>query len=199
LSRSQPVTLADDTRPEQPEPPRARGWTAQEELTRRYFQSVVKDVTQLQQSMAGASPYQFTLWLDNCARRIIGRPWGNVDPDAVAYAQSVSEQLHGLLVTLNTLDQQAVNQQMEVSPSVQRTYGFLPTNRTVNYGGYRQRQFVPYGYSQVDVSGATAQRQQIQQQTLAQANHEAEQVLKQIQSETEATRELLIQRYGGEF
>ena len=170
-------------------------WTS----LRRYFESVLSYATELQRSIAGASPYQFALWLDTNADHIDLLPWAGVDPDLVEYGKSVSKQLRALLVTLNTLDQQSVSQQSQVSPNVQRTYGFLPTDRTVNYGGYRMRQYVPFGYSQVDASGVARERQQIQQQALGQANSAAQQTLAQIQHETEAMRKLLTQRYGGNF
>ena len=66
LSQTQPVHVASEP-PKQPEPASSSSFNAGANLTRRYFESVANSVTELQKSMAGASPYQFALWVDTCA------------------------------------------------------------------------------------------------------------------------------------
>ena len=79
-----------------------------------------------------------------------------MDSELLAYGKSVSDELRSLLATLNTLDQQSAGQQSQLTPDVRRVQGLLPTHRTVNYGGFRMRQFVPFGYEAVDTSGSDA-------------------------------------------
>ena len=111
-----------------------------------------------------------------------------VDPEVVKYGNSVSSQLRNLLAALNGLDQQSMAQQQQVAADRRFTYGYLPTGRTVNYGGYRMRRYVPFGFGQVDTTNVSQQRGQIQQDALTQANRAAEQAFAQIQRDTEATR-----------
>jgi len=198
LSRSQPVDpLADQ--PQQAKPARGEGFNAMAKLSQRYLQSATSHITQLERSMQGASPYQFALWLDNCASSIDTLPAGGVDPDLVKYGQSVSSQLRALLATLNSLDQQAGMEQAHVTPSVRATYGMLPTDYTVNYGGYRMRRYVPFGFGQVDASDAVRQRREIQQQALDQATSAARETFANIQAETESIRKTLAERYDTGF
>ncbi len=190
LSKTQPVQVASEP-PKQPEPSSSSGFSAGADLTRRYFESVANSVAELQKSMTNASPYQFALWVDTCAGRIEMLPTGMVDPEVVKYGSAVSSQLRNLLAALNGLDQQSMAQQHQVAVDRRFTYGYLPTGRTVNYGGYRMRQYVPFGFGQVDTTNVAQQRGQIQQDALTQANRAAEQAFAQIQRDTEATRALI--------
>lgn len=190
LSKSQPVQVASE--PPQPAGPASNsGFNAAADLTRRYFETVANSVAELQKSMTGASPYQFALWVDTCAGRIEMLPTGMVDPEVVKYGSAVSSQLRNLLAVLNGLDQQSNAQQHQVAVDRRFTYGYLPTGRTVNYGGYRMRQYVPFGFEQVDTTNVAQQRGQIQQDALTQANRAAEQAFAQIQRDTEAARALI--------
>jgi hypothetical protein len=190
LSKTQPVQVASEP-PKPAEPANSSGFNAGADLTRRYFESVANSVAELQKSMSGASPYQFALWVDTCAGRIEMLPTGMVDPEVVKYGSAVSSQLRNLLAALNGLDQQSNAQQHQVAVDRRFTYGYLPTGRTVNYGGYRMRQYVPFGFGQVDTTNVAQQRGQIQQDALTQANRAAEQAFAQIQRDTEATRALI--------
>lgn len=190
LSKSQPVQVASEP-PKSAEPASSSGFNAATDLTRRYFESVANSVTELQKSMTGASPYQFALWVDTCAGRIEMLPTGMVDPEVVKYGSAVSSQLRNLLAVLNGLDQQSMAQQHQTAVNQRFTYGYLPTGRTVNYGGYRMRQYVPFGFGQVDTTNVAQQRGQIQQDALAQANRAAEQAFAQIQRDTDAARALI--------
>ena len=97
LSQTQPVQVASEP-PKQPTPPGSSPFNATADLTRRYFESIVRSVTELQGSMTGASPYQFALWVDTCASgRIEMLPQGMVDPEVVKFGNSVSSQLRNLL------------------------------------------------------------------------------------------------------
>ena len=48
-------------------------------------------------------------------------------------------------------------QQHQVAVDRRFTYGYLPTGRTVNYGGYGIRQYLPFGFGQVDPTNVTQQ------------------------------------------
>ena len=198
LSRSQPVNLATE-QADKPEPSPAEGSKANVDLTRSYFESIVSYVTELQQSMAGASPYQFALWLNNGASRIDSLPWGGVDPDLLKYGQSVGDQLQRCWSrsTRWTSSRSASSRKYRLTSnghtaccprtalSTTADTGCAGTCRSVTAKWTCLEWFASVSRSSSRPWGKPTTRRS---RTLA-----------EIQHETEAMRKLLTQRYGGNF
>jgi hypothetical protein len=174
---------------------------AMAKATRRYFKAVSKYVESSQRLSRADSVGQAIMWLENFARRVQNLPTKNVDPDVIEYGkyvaqtfQSVTDLAYGVE---QKLDELAVQEQNVTNYNI----GLLPTANTVNYGGYRMREYVPYGYAQIDPQAAKAAQQQRQrtEDEIYQANQQAADTLTKLAADHETVRKNLNDRYGPKF
>ncbi len=166
------------------------------DFSKRYFQAIAGYLDEIRRDMASASSQQISLWLDSYANRIDRLPSPGVDPELLAYGRSASMHLREILAIINRTTGQAASQQAQVVPNSSVTYGMMPTWRTINYGGYRMRQYVPYYNRQVDMSGAVQKRQQIMQQAMQNIDQQTRSIAQQIADETEKIRKTMSARYN---
>ena len=174
---------------------------AMAKATLRYFKAVSKYVESSQRLSRADSVGQAIMWLENFARRVQNLPTKNVDPEVIEYGkyvaqtfQSVTNMAYGVEQKLEQLDSQ------DQSGATYRM-GLLPTANTVNYGGYRTREYVPYGFAQIDPQAAQAALQQAQrtEDEIYQANQQAADTLKKLATDHETVRKNLTERYGLKF
>jgi hypothetical protein len=173
----------------------------EEELTRkaslRYFKAVDKYIQDSKNLNRADSIQQAAMWLENFARRIDNLPKRNVDPDLLKFGAYVSQtfryvvdQAYGIEDKLATMEepQQPVTYQM----------GYVPTFRTVNWGGYFMRQYAPY-YNATYDNNAYTQKLQKTADEVYQMRQEAAKTLAELQSNAETVRTNLSQRYDMKF
>ena len=187
-----------------PENPQGSSGRFEDKLVRvdssqRYFKTISSYLSELQSEAQAASFDQIALWINNYATRIERLPPMAVDPELVAYGKSMSTSLRQILQVMNNANQQSLSAQSGLRPNVTRTYGSLPTWRTVNYGGYRMRRYAPFAYNTVNTSQMEAQRSQIQAQARAKVQAEAKVIVDKMTKETQAVRDRMTKKHGVAF
>jgi hypothetical protein len=172
------------------------GQDAMAKASLRYFRGVGKYVEDLQRLEKAQSLDQAILWIENYARKIEGLSTRNVDPELIEYGKYTAQTFRQIV------DQSSgvLDKYEEAAEPVVTNYhiGWLPTARTVNYGGNFQRMYAPYANANVDVA-ATQKRMQQTEDDLYQAVESARQTLKQLGADHETVRKKLSEKYGLKF
>jgi hypothetical protein len=169
--------------------------------TKRYFKAVSKYVEGSQRLSRADSVQQAIMWLENFARRIQNLPAKNVDPEVIEYGKYVAQTFQSVTDLAYGVEQKLENLAAQEEAVTNYRIGLLPTANTVNYGGYRMREYAPYGYAQIDAEAAQAANQ-LRQRTedeVYQANQQAVDTLTRLAADHETVRKNLTERYGEKF
>ncbi len=164
--------------------------------SQRYFRGVgeyIKDIDRLQRAN---SLDQAVLWIENYARKVEGLPTRNIDPDLKQYGTYVAQSFRSIVDQASGVAAQYEAAQEPVVSNYR--IGFLPTARTVNYGGDFQRMYAPYGFADYDVQAAQKSMQQAADDVAA-AVEQARKTLSQLVADHETVRKNLSEKYGVEF
>lgn len=187
------------TKPETP-PPAVPEANVPLAASRRYYKAATELLQGLQKEATGAgSLYDVALWMENYARRIDRLPTTNVDPDMVAYGRAVADKLREAVNAMHSASNSAQSRLQGAQPAVRSTFGYIPTGRVVNYGGYLTRWYAPFGYTQVDNTGVAQEQQKILQEETEKAQYAAQSAMADIRAATDRIGEAMVQRYGAEF
>jgi hypothetical protein len=162
----------------------------------RYFRGIGKYVEDLQRLQRAASLDQAIMWIENYARRVESLPTRNVDPDLIQYGKYVADTFRAIVDEASGLAEQADAATQPVVSNYK--IGYLPTARTVNYGGYFQRMYAPYGYADVDVQ-ATQKNIQRTEDQIYEAVKKAKESLQRLVSDHQTVRSNLTMKYGIQF
>jgi hypothetical protein len=164
--------------------------------SQRYFRGVgeyIKDIDRLQRAN---SIDQAVMWIENYARKVESLPTRNIDPDLKQYGTYVAQSFRSIVDEASGV---AANYDASQEPVVSNyRIGYLPTARTVNYGGDFQRMYAPYGYEDYDVQ-ATQKNMQQAADDVAAAVTKARKTLAQLVTDHETVRKNLGEKYGVEF
>ena len=180
----------------QPDPAKA----AMIRASQRYFRAVGNFVTDAQRLNRANSLRQQVMWLENYARRIEAMPTRGVDPDLAKYGQFVAQTFRWVVDQAYGIEQKQDAIAATEGPSETRV-GWLPTWNTVNWGGYRMREYAPFGWVQnnkQEQQQSAAQRQQIED-AMYKMIEDARQTLTKLVADHETIRSKLTQRYGVPF
>jgi hypothetical protein len=162
----------------------------------RYFRGVSRYVDDINRLNRAASLDQAIMWIENYGRRVAALPTRNVDPELIQYGQYVANTFFSIVDQASgALDQADAAQQPVVT---NYTIGFLPTARTVNWGGNFMRMYAPYGHANIDPQ-ATQQNIQRSQEQIDAAVAQAKTTLGQLLSDQQTVRSKLTERYGLKF
>lgn len=153
----------------------------------------IDDVQRLQQAN---SIDQAVMWIETYARKIESLPTKNVDPDLLQYGKYAVATFRAIVDEASGFSEQL---SAESSPVVSNyRIGFLPTARTVNYGGDFERMYAPYGYMDIDAK-ATQERDQKTQDAISKGLDQAKTALTQLVKDNETVRTKLTEKYGIKF
>lgn len=160
----------------------------------RYWRGVSKYVDDLQRLQRANSLDQAVVWIENYARKVEQLPTRNVDPDLAEYGRYVAQTFRQIVDEASG----ALNQADAAQQPVVTNYkiGFLPTARTVNYGGYFMRMYAPYGNMDIDPQ-ATQRNIQKSEDDIYQAVQKAQQTLTQLVADQATVRMKLNEKYYG--
>lgn len=164
--------------------------------SQRYFRGVGKYIDDINRLERAGSLGQAVMWIENYARKVESLPAKHVDPDLAQYGAYVAQTFRSIVDQASGLATQADAAYQPVVSDYR--IGYLPTARTVNYGGDFQRMYAPYGYAQVDPQ-ATQQRMAQSDGEIAKAIQQAEASLQQLVKDHETVRQKLTEKYGVKF
>lgn len=185
-AQTPPVAPPKKTPPQTPEEIAAKA-------SLRYFKAVDKYIQDSKNLNRAGSLTQAAMWLENFARRIDNLSTRNVDPDLLKFGAYVSQtfryvvdQAYGIEDKLAQAEQpeQAVTYQM----------GYVPTYRTVNWGGYFMRQYAPYYNATYNAQTDRETAQKNADATYAMMQ-EAQKTLAELQKNTETVRKNLTEKF----
>jgi hypothetical protein len=162
----------------------------------RYFRGLSKYVDDLQRLQRANSLDQAVVWIENYARKVEQLPTRNVDPDLAEYGKYVAQTFRQIVDEASGVLNEADAAQQPVVTNYQ--IGFLPTARTVNYGGNFQRMYAPYGNMDIDPQ-ATQRNIQKSEDDIYQAVQRAKQSLGQLVADQATVRAKLSEKYGLKF
>jgi hypothetical protein len=165
--------------------------------SRRYFRALDEYVQDSKRLNRADSLQQAVMWLENYARRIESLSTKNVDPDLIQFGNYVAQTFRSIVDQAYGVAQKAEESAAASEPNQYRI-GLLPTARTVNWGGYRMREYAPYGYIQGSMQ-ASEQSEQKTQDEIYKAVQQAQQTLSKLVADHETARSTLTQRYGMKF
>ncbi|MBA3481903.1 MAG: hypothetical protein H0T51_08825, partial [Pirellulales bacterium] len=180
----------------QPDPAKA----AMIRASQRYFRAVGNFVADAQRLNRANSLRQSVMWLENYARRIEAMPTRGVDPDLAQYGHYVAQTFRWVVDQAYGVEQKQEAIAATEGPSETRV-GWIPTTRTVNWGGYRMREYAPYGwvqYNKQEQQQSADQRQKLED-AMYKMIEDARQTLTKLVAEHETIRSKLSQRYGVQF
>jgi hypothetical protein len=166
--------------------------------TYRYYTGVAHLLDDLARPRKVQSLDQIALWMRNYARKIEQLDTRNVDPEMVAFGQSVANHLYDAVNAMHGAAEQAQSRIEASTTPPKVNVAQIPTSRTVNYGGYRMREYAPMVWGQVDL-GASERAQGILQEEQEKGMQQAQQYLDKIQSESDAIQATMKQRYPDWF
>ncbi len=175
---------------------------AQKELayaSLRYFKKVNKYLDDLARPRRNKTLAKVTLWMTNFARKIDRLPTYRIDPQMAAYGKYVASRMGDAVASIHGSEDRADTRVAESSADEKVTVGMMPTRRTVNYGGYRTREYAPFAYGKVDIAGGWPKREKIQAEELGKGIEEAQKILAEVNEEMYAIRKIMTDRYGIEF
>ena len=167
------------------------------QASQRYFRGVSQYVEDIQRINRAGSLQQAAMWLENYARRIDALSTRNVDPELVKYGGYVAQTLRNVVDQAYGVAEKTAQASAGPSPSSYRI-GYLPTSRTINWGGYRMREYAPFGYADFDAQADNDARQRTQDE-IYQSVQQAQQALAQLVADHEQVRQKLTERYGVQF
>jgi hypothetical protein len=167
------------------------------QATQRYFRGVSQYIDDIQRINRAGSLQQAAMWLENYARRINALSTRNVDPEIVKYGGYVAQTLRSVVDQAYGVADKVAQADAGPSPSSFRI-GYLPTARTINWGGYRMREYAPFGYADFDAQADNEARQRTQDE-IYQSVQQAQQTLTQLVADHEQVRQKLTARYGVQF
>jgi hypothetical protein len=168
--------------------------------SQRYFRAVGNFIADAQRLNRANSLRQQVMWLENYARRIEAMPTRGVDPDLAKYGQFVAQTFRWVVDQAYGVEQKQEAIAATEGPSETRV-GWLPTWNTVNWGGYRMREYAPYGWVQnnrQEQLKSAGQRQQLED-ALYKMIEDARQTLTKLVADHETMRSEMSQRYGVQF
>lgn len=166
--------------------------------TYRYFSGVARLLDDLARPRKVQSLDQIALWMRNYARKIERLDTRNVDPEMVDFGQSVANHLYDAVNAIHGVSVQAESRIEASRPSPKVNVAEIPTSRTVNYGGYRMREYAPMVWGQVDL-GASERAKGIIEEEQAKGLQEAQAYLDKIEDESSAIKATMEQRYPKDF
>ncbi len=162
----------------------------------RYYRAVGKYVEDIDRLQKAASLDQAGMWIENYARKVDSLPTRGVDADLVQYGKyvaatfrSVVDQASGAIAQVDTSGAPVVTDYR---------VGYLPTARTVNYGGDFQRMYAPYGIADIDPQ-ATQLKLEQSQSTIDAAVAAAQKTLQQLTVDHKTVGTKLSEKYGVQF
>ena len=141
---------------------------------------------------------QAVMWIENYARRIESLSTRNVDPELIEYGNYVAQSLRAIVNQAYGLSDKLDAAYSDTADVKSYTIGYLPTARTVNYGGYFERMYAPFGYANIDPN-AGAEKQQQTEDEVYRAMEDARQTLAQLVVDNETVRKKLTEQYGLAF
>lgn len=166
----------------------------------RYFNSIMKYLQDLQRpSRKKNDVASKALWVSNYAEKIEKLPTRNVDPDLVAYADQIVYLMRDAVAHAHGIAQAAAERAEQVQVVSNVRVGAVPTANVNNYGGVRVREYAPMAFANVDVGGAMREREAISREASNSAAQAAQQIIGQIQNETDAIRKKMSERYARSF
>lgn len=167
--------------------------------TKRYFHSVSKYLSDLQKARNNRTLAQVTLWAHNFSRKILRLPSRNIDPDMLAYGQSVAYGLQDAVAYIQGIGEGTAQRTSQIVPNSSVRVGALPTFNAANVGGIVVRQYMPFAVAQVDIASALQERNQIAAEEYEKGIAAAEDIVDQIQAATVEIKTAMEQRYGITF
>ena len=176
-------------------PPTPEELTAQ--ASQRYFKAVDKYVQDSKNLNRANSLQQAALWLENFARRIDNLSTRNVDPDLVKFGNYTSQTFRYVVDQAYGIEDKLAQQQQPEQP-VTYQEAYVPTLRTVNWGGYLIRQYAPYYSATYDTRASTALQQKTADE-IYQMTQEAKKTLAELQANTEKVRQNLAEKFKLKF
>jgi hypothetical protein len=183
--------------PGDPQPPAADD--AMAKASQRYFRAVGKYVEDAQQLSRAKSLPQAVMWIENYARRVEAIPSRNVDPDLVKYGAYVAQTFRWAVDQAYGAEDKVNEQAAAEQGNVTYRLGYVPTGRTVNYGGNFQRMYAPYGFAEYHPDPQAAHKRQQTADDVYKTVEEARKALADLASDHEAVRKQLSERYGVKF
>lgn len=193
------ATLLDSKEPEQATSTTESADAAKKALAQaslRYFGGISKYIDDLDRLQRAASLDQAVMWIENYARKVDALPTRGVDPELVQYGKYVADTFRAIVDEASGLADQADAAAQPVVSNYK--IGYLPTGRTVNYGGNFQRMYAPYGYADVDAQ-ATEKNIQKTQDQIYEAVKKAQQTLAQLVTDQQTVRKKLTEKFGIPF
>ena len=166
--------------------------------TRRYFREVGKYVDDAQRLNRADSLGQAVFWIQNYSRRVAAISTRGVDADIVQYGQYVAQTFDAITQQAAGLQDRVAQAEAQADPAANMRIGFLPTGRTVNYGGDLRRMYVPYGTSQIDPA-EVARQQQRSEDDVHQSVEQARETISALIADHQKMRAELERRYGQKF
>jgi hypothetical protein len=160
----------------------------------RYFRGISKYVDDLQRLQRANSLDQAVMWIENYARKVEQLPTRNVDPDLIEYGRYVAQTFRQIVDQATGVLNEADAAQQPVVTNYR--IGFLPTARTVNFGGNFQRMYAPYGNMDIDPQ-ATQRNIQKSEDDIYQAVQKAQQSLAQLVADQATVRLKLNEKFYG--
>jgi hypothetical protein len=162
----------------------------------RYFRALDEYVQDSKRLNRADSLQQAVMWLENYARRIESLRTKNVDRDLIQFGNYVAQTFRSIVDQAYGVAQKAHEAAAGSRPSEYRI-GLLPTARTVNWGGYRMREYAPY----VVIEGSMESEQSVArtQDEIYKGIQQAQQSLSKLVADHETARSTLTQRYGVKF
>jgi hypothetical protein len=177
--------------------------------TARYFQTVQRYTNDLRQRRPETIA-DVALWIDSYARKIGRLPVRNVDPDMIAYAQTVAGLMENAVAVGQTALPQALQKASEWTPKGTLTlgsggWGGIPTVLGIDrsmagyygFGGYNWRYRMPM--ANVDIESIMHGPNYIANEDYQRSMEDVQKILDQIQYETDQVRQLMTDRYGRDF
>lgn len=187
-------TPADPATPETTEP------QIDERASKRYFESVNRNLDDLLRAYTRAENYNRTAhWHDNYADRIDNLSTRGVDPDLVKYAAWVSSALRALGTSLRGT---AVDVAAIESTLVYNVQAYPVYTGAEMWWGVPRTIYGPYTYGRpynVQVQSNLQQVREQQAQAVQASSPEREQIWQMINSERSETQKAMVDRYGADF
>jgi len=197
---STPKKKSPATGPQAADAPKADAQRAMAHASRRYFQKVNKYLNDLERPRKNKTLAKVTLWMTNFARKIDRLPTYRIDPQMAAYGKYVASRMRDAVASIHGSQDRAATRIAGTTASDGKiTVGMMPTYRTVNYGGYRTREYAPFAYGNVDIAGGWAKREKIQAEELGKGIEEAQKIMAEVNEEMYAIRKIMTDRYSLEF
>lgn len=171
--------------------------------TRRYWDSVNKNIDDLKRAYGRASSYSRTAqWHENFAQRIDHLSTRNVDPDLAEYGTWVASALRGLSSSLRgtSVEVNALQRSVVYNVTEEPNYWSGPWGGRWNAGAYTAWGRYPYGQQpRVNVTSNLQDVREKQAEAVIRTAPEREEIWQMVDQERTAMERQMIGRYGDEF